>query len=560
MSRFDLRHPDDGLLLRYLDGELSGRKARQVREHLEACWQCRADVEQLQATISQSVRYRKDVLGALPAPPAEWSRLDFESVDAELAAESFWARLSRLFSPRQNAPIRWALSGAAALALALLAIHQLRETPKVEAAALLKKAVAVADARPHTSRRLRITTAHKQLTHLVGSPVQLAADEREIAALFHAAHYDFDDPLSARAYSGWRGQLAAYQDQVETSDPNVYTITTTTPDGALRSATLKLRSSDLEPVEGRFEFRDSQWVEMTELVGQQTLPASTVAGTTGGMPRQPGMPPVPEAVAPEAPEPPGFAEEVQVYSALHQVGADLGDPIEVSRSGGEIVVSGNGVSPQHQQKIHNLLDRLPHVAVRFSEPSFPASSQPAPEPATRDAASPEKPKYPARLEQRLGGRPQFERFSGQVMDWSEAVMARVYALHNLAQQFPAEKETALRPEERRTLRAIGADHINALKTDLQKLVRTVNPVLTDIGARASVPTPSLAESWQPASDQLFASGRRMETLLASVLGMTPDSAPAEDASSQLLTVLGQFTSATEHCLRLLSYDDVRQSK
>ena len=45
MSNLDLRHPEEGIMLRYLDGELPGRKVRQVRSHLEACWQCRAQVE-----------------------------------------------------------------------------------------------------------------------------------------------------------------------------------------------------------------------------------------------------------------------------------------------------------------------------------------------------------------------------------------------------------------------------------------------------------------------------------------------------------------------------------
>ena len=55
MSNLDLRHPEDGLLLRYLDGELPGRQARQVRTHLEACWQCRAEVEELGAAIGECV-------------------------------------------------------------------------------------------------------------------------------------------------------------------------------------------------------------------------------------------------------------------------------------------------------------------------------------------------------------------------------------------------------------------------------------------------------------------------------------------------------------------------
>ena len=51
----------------------------------------------------------------------------------------------------------------------------------------------------------------------------------------------------------------------------------------------------------------------------------------------------------------------------------------------------------------------------------------------------EKSTYPARIEQRLGGRPQFERFSGQILDWTDSAMSRAYALRRLAQQFPRER-------------------------------------------------------------------------------------------------------------------------
>src|SRR5437899_10243477 len=142
MSNLDLRHPGDVILLRYLDGELPARKAGQVRTHLKACWQCRAQAAELQETIGDCVRYRKNVLTPnLPAPPESWRNLDFERVEAELAAQSFLLRLARFLSPSRNPRVRWALSGAAVLALSFVVIRQLRQTPKVEAAALLQKAV-----------------------------------------------------------------------------------------------------------------------------------------------------------------------------------------------------------------------------------------------------------------------------------------------------------------------------------------------------------------------------------------------------------------------------------
>jgi hypothetical protein len=554
MSNFDLRHPEDGLLLRYLDGELPGRKARQIRTHLEACWQCRAQVEELQGVIGECVRYRKNVLApGLPPPPEPWRGLDFDRVDSELAAQSFLTRLARFLSPRRNAGLRWALSGAAVLALCFVLFQELRETPKVEAAVLLQKAVKASESRPAAIRRLRITTRTGRMTRVLGVAYKPAARETEIARLFDSANYDWNDPLSAKSYSAWRAQLPHFQDAIA-SQPNSYDIKTTTEDSELLSATLKLRTTDLEPLEGRFEFRNRDWVEMTELVDQQTNPASIVAGTTGGMPRQPGVPPGPVSVPSETAETPAFSEALQVVTALHQLGADLGDPLEISREGRQVLVSGTGIPPQRQQQIHGLLDRLPHVVVRFDDPAFPAGAMPVPsEPATRDAAGPEKSTYAARIEERLGGRPQFERFSSSVLDWTDSAMTRAYALRRLAQQFPAAAESQMTAEDRRTLRKLGREHLAAFAKDARRIANTVNPVLTEMGAAgAQHETRSEPGAWQSASEDLLASARRAETLLAVVLGVAPAENASGDAPAQLFAALAQLSSRTEQCQRLLA--------
>ena len=558
MSNLDVRHPEDGLLLRYLDGELPGRKARQVRTHLETCWQCRAQVDELEATIGECVRYRQNVRApSLPPPPEPWRSLDFARADSELAgelaAQSLFIRVARFLSPRQNPGLRWALSGAAVVALCFVLLQQLRETPKVEAAALLRKAVLAAQSRPAAHKRLRITTRTGQMTRVIGVAYKPAARETEIARLFDAAHYDWNDPLSAQSFSAWRDRLPHFQDAIA-SQPNSYEIKTTTEDSELVSATLKLRGTDLEPLEGRFEFRNRDWVEMTELVDQQTNPASTVAGTTGGVPRQPGVPPGPLDVPMESAEPSAFSEELQVVSALHELGADLGDPLEISREGRQVLVSGTGIPPQRQQQIHGLLDRLPHVVVRFDDPAFPASAVPVQsEPATRDAAGPEKSTYPARIEERLGGRPQFERFSSSVLDWTDSAMTRAYALRRLAQQFSAAAENQMTAEDRRTLRNLGREHLVAFAKDAGRVAGTVNPVLTGMGAGvAQHETRPEPADWQSASEDLLVSARRAETLLAVVLGVAPAELSSGNAPAELLIALAQISSRTEQCQRLLA--------
>src|ERR1700722_11504408 len=131
-----MRHPDQEQLLRYADGESPARTAEGIRKHLEACWQCRAELEDLQKTVGECVRYRKNVLERpLPAPPAPWTDIyrGFAEIDAALDKVSFRERIARILQAPLRSGARWA-PVAAAVAVAILVFYRFRQAPPVEAA------------------------------------------------------------------------------------------------------------------------------------------------------------------------------------------------------------------------------------------------------------------------------------------------------------------------------------------------------------------------------------------------------------------------------------------
>ena len=135
MSSLGTHHPEDGLLLRYIDGELPARKMRQVARHLEACWQCRTEIEEFEGAVADCVRYRKNVLAEhLPAPPNPWQDLsrEMERIDSSWKGEPWLARL--VCALRSPAARSWALTAAAALAAAGFIFYQLRQGPAVDSA------------------------------------------------------------------------------------------------------------------------------------------------------------------------------------------------------------------------------------------------------------------------------------------------------------------------------------------------------------------------------------------------------------------------------------------
>lgn len=548
MSSLETQHPESGQLLRYLDGELPAYKARRIRRHAEACWECRSELRELEATMGDCVRYRKSVIQEhTPPPPQPWP--DITRQFARVDAQSPDRGLFELFHWPANSRLRWSAAAATAIALVCVLIYQLWRTPPVEAATLLKKAVAAEDIRAPRPRHLRISTS------------QLQRSTAAIATLFRESDYNWDSPLSARSYQAWRDGLPRKRDEVTITQAaqkpgqDCYRIRTTTDTGALAAATLTLRMADLWPVEGRFEFRNQDWVEVTD------VPDETPAAVADTIVPEHRASPLPTAAAPvaappanpfpaSAPEVSGFGLELRVVAALHRAGADLGDPIEVSRDGERILVTGMGVGPQRQKQIRSALDGLPNVVLRFSEPNLPApSDQP---PATPDnSVDSQSARLQARLETQLGGHAQFERFSSQALDRSDAAMAQAYALRRLAREFSAAKELQLEAKDRGVLHDLGREHATALAREAAELQRTLSAVLASPTGVATERDRAVSETWQAAAEQVFDSTSRVEKLLAVLLGATPADGSTANAPAALATSLAHLQADLDNCQRLL---------
>jgi len=78
-------HLSDEDILLVVDGEVSGRRARQARAHLTACWLCRSRLGQLEGTIADFVTLHRHTLDP-KLPPASGSRALLKARIAEAAA------------------------------------------------------------------------------------------------------------------------------------------------------------------------------------------------------------------------------------------------------------------------------------------------------------------------------------------------------------------------------------------------------------------------------------------------------------------------------------------
>ncbi|HEY6392671.1 MAG TPA: hypothetical protein VIX89_15435, partial [Bryobacteraceae bacterium] len=500
------------------------------------------------------VSYRKDVLQRrLPPPPAPWTDIyqRFAEIDAVVARPSFMDRVAQgLRWPVHNAK-RWA-PVAVALMIVWGLYSRFHVTTSVQAAALLRKAVLAAETRVEKPRRLQIRTKDHSLTRLAGPGRKLASASADaealnsVQALFVAANYDWNNPLSAKSYEAWRSQLRDKQDQVS-EDRESYRVRTDSASSELTEATLKLRTQDLRPVEGRFEFRNREWVEITELADDGVPPSEIAASAShsadGRLKTTPDVTPDSNPSTSNT-----FAtagDELRAVAALHQVGADLGDPVEISRNGNEVVVSGVGIDPARQREIHDALNSQPHVVVRFADSTSPSAR---PSRASNDSpASADVQQLQNRIATQVGGRANFEQLASQVLDLSEPMMSRAYALRRLAELFPPEVEAQLSVQDRQILRRLQQEHTAALRQQAAELNRMLKPVLPSSGGtRGGV----LTGAWQPATEDLFQTARRVEKLLAVMFAAAPGESADDQVPAQLLSNLTELRAKLEGYDRL----------
>jgi hypothetical protein len=211
--------------------------------------------------------------------------------------------------------------------------------------------------------------------------------------------------------------------------------------------------------------------------------------------------------------------EVQVFRALHEIGADLGDPVEVSRTAsGEIKVVGTGVSAAREEEIRGALGAIPNVITEWHEsPVRPEARVRNPKPISMEAV---RNPFEAMLRPAA---PDWESFSNRVLDESDAILARAHALRTIEEHFPEERRAKLAAEDQSTLDQISSAHLAAFGDHVRTLDAILAPVLA-----------SRPESGGARLDFL-AAAQRMDRVVSIICG----GAATTETPSQVLADLSQ---------------------
>src|SRR5712692_6252427 len=384
-------HLSDETLSDLVSGELAGRKLRRAQVHLSKCWKCRSRHEQLERAAMEFVELHKQIITPNPPEASQWREMFLARLDqaAAEAPSSSWSRLLPNFRFAGFTNMNPFLASAAVILVASVVLFFIwqRSMPSVSASELLQRAES-ADRNPAQSgkpgviyQKVQIRTPHASVERDLyrdregrrrpkAQPV--AAEITPLKAKLSIAGVNWDEPLSASSYKAWHDSQSEESDQVRRSGKNLLTVTTKTSGGIVVEESLTVREEDFHPVKRTVELLDVGTVEIAE-VNYAVLGWNAVNEDLFE-PLTPTIVPAPSLHAAITPAPPAvptpaqlLGAELQARVALHTVGADLGEQVEVIHDSHAlaVVVRGLANTPGRKQELVGALQGIPNLNVRL---------------------------------------------------------------------------------------------------------------------------------------------------------------------------------------------------
>ena len=567
MANRDDRHLSEDDLLRYADGEVAGEQVWMAR-HLLACWACRGRLSDLEATIKAIVQFRNDAyLPAIPTPPKPWENLHarLRSHSTTPRTPSLWARF--LSGPMSNFH-RHRFSTALVLgAVGLFGGLWLLRPAEASASSILANARTAEDraragiANNLIHQRLQIRRkrngdpddtlveyaiwqgqAHFRLTTAeAGRPVL-----RDIEEVYRDNQLNWQEPLSATAYSAWRSRQRIGEESVDPrTQPGRVTVTTIRRDrrasaANIEKAEITFRTTDYHPIQERFwtssgnyEITETHWDVVPSEAASSNSTSTESNLSFAAEPRHGASSLTQKDTDPDA-------TEIQIRHALHHLRADLGEPITVGRGPeGEVIVEVLGVAPERLQQIEGLLHRHPFVVLDRTG-GLLQSSEPCDGCATSSAllisgGSPSA--VDPKLVEHFGGQAELQSFIRETLGASESAMAHSYALRILARRYDHAAERLLSPGSKSQLWEIITSHTEAINDDASHVHANLRPILHGMFANSEPKTANadLDVSWQQSTFQIFGQVQTVDRLLKAAFTQTNSPLSGSDALSRLAT-------------------------
>ncbi len=500
---------DDALLLN-LDGELAPTEVEIVDAHVHGCWSCRARRDTIARGIGDFADFQNAFL-APHLPPSPAGKAVFMARLDELAGGlgrpsllRFWRRvIGRFFVSIVPARPIW-IAALLLIATALPYFYWTHRPQILSPDELLGRAV-MSEERSLKEinqavliEKLRIRTGDHVITRTVyrdvsrkrvASRTDVSTAQEEIARIaFARTGLDWDDPLSAHHYEQWKQEHKPDWSAVRPLGGGLIRLDTESASGIITEASLTVRLRDYHAVEESLRLRDHSLIEVAEL-------STRVVGLSELNPEIFGSDPIMSpviaraGVSPSKRMLPNAAQlairELEVRSALHGLGADLGEQIEVrTTSSGLVVVEGIATDEARKRQLLAMLHGIPGAETRIETVSQVAIQR-QPDNATRAsersmvvAVSGSIPLLDSQLRQRFPDQDQRAAYVNQALSMAQGASARAWALDRLAQRYSPAQIALLDVSTRQSLTGLINDHLTALREDLARLQNQLASVLS----------------------------------------------------------------------------------
>jgi hypothetical protein len=335
------RHPSQALILSVLNGTADEAEQRVVSEHIAVCSRCRVVSERH---------------GLLLRELGTYSQLTSQS-QAQANSKSL------AFPKRTTAKAitAWIAGGAIAATTLIMISPWPRHIQTVSAAELLSRAEAAQETADISQHSYRMN---------VGSTTCLTTDatwsepedsHSDLCGRLHGqllkTHWDDRRMLSARSYRRWHDSLSRRKDSILHQEP-YWTVKTDTDEGLLRSASLRVRSSDYRPVGLTLEFAALEPVSVVENEPAERHVYVPAMATDMSVKTQ-------NLQHVDQPE---DAIEVQAWNLLRALGGDSGWEATITRKGTEVRIVGFIDDESRRGKFEEAFSHLQGVSTDLERP------------------------------------------------------------------------------------------------------------------------------------------------------------------------------------------------
>jgi hypothetical protein len=553
-------------LLLYVDGELSLWRSWQTQAHLLSCWSCRRELERLEQDINAIVdAQNRSFLPSTPRLIRPWD--NFEELAAALPAPRLGVGMrlrqaGNLLSSDSLSSLRWATGVVTLVCFVVTALWLLPERlsaqvvlRRMEQAELVRRSVNTGQV---IRQRLRVERIDRRSSTRrsvemeswnVGARSVWRGDIRDLEQRYRRLGLASTLPLSAVAAERWLLETQAEPRASRTGDGVELEAHDSRAGAELESVNMRVQSGTwrLEGIRLTFtndifdvaevDFAILKKSELSsDLLAELEPPAAPEARFARVRSGLPG--PRPEL---DAPPPNLIEEELRIQYRLHEVGADLSEPIELKQDQGKIVISARAASDERKQQLAEMFGGDPRIRLETEVSPIPLTTT-APRsiaPSSAAERSPDK-----QLTEFFGSAEGQENFTRAVLGADALVLAPLYALQNLSQHWPSNVEPTLSAESREELDAMVNDYLHRLGTSLPELKQLLGPFLERFcGPNAAAPdTPPSYTDWRKSVTAGLEAARTLDRNLKALLTMSANGRTLPEACPDLKSALLELSS------------------